>query len=101
MNLNNEKPKLSDVLAANRFIIIVLLGLPIIGMLIAAGLIIYKKPDNMVVVLGVITFVGIQYIIMMFFFMKRVEGMTNKHQKTQDDENKDEKRNFERLQKYI
>ena len=79
MNLNNEKPKLSDVLAANRFIIIVLLGLPIIGMLIAAGLIIYKKPDNMVVVLGVITFVGIQYIIMMFFFMKRVEGMTNKH----------------------
>jgi membrane-anchored glycerophosphoryl diester phosphodiesterase (GDPDase) len=96
--LNNEKPKLSDVLDANRSIIIVLLGLPVIGMLIAAGLIIYKKPDNMVVVLGVITFVGIQYIITMFFLMKRVEGMTNKHQKIQDDENKDEKRNFECLQ---
>jgi len=93
--LNKEKPKLSDVLNANRFIVMALLGLPVIGMLIAAGLIIYKKPDNMVVVLGVITFVGIQYIIMMFFFMKRVEVMTNKHQKTQDDENKDEKRNFE------
>ena len=93
--MNKEKPKLSDVLNANRFIVMALLGLPVIGMLIAAGLIIYKKPDNMVVVLGVITFVGIQYIIMMFFFMKRVEVMTNKHQKTQDDENKDEKRNFE------
>jgi hypothetical protein len=85
--LNNEKPKLSDVLDANRSIVMALLGLPVIGMLIAAGLIIYKKPDNMVVVLGVITFVGIQYIIMIYFFMKKAEVMASKHQKTQDDEN--------------
>ena len=65
MNLDKEKESVSEVLQANRSIVLALLGLPVIGMLIAASLILYLKPDNMLVVLGVITFVGIQYIIMM------------------------------------
>ena len=55
-----------------------LLGVPVIGMLIAVVVIYIKKPDNMVVVFGVILFIAVQYILMMFFFMKRVEAMVVK-----------------------
>jgi large-conductance mechanosensitive channel len=73
--LSKEKPTISEVLDANRFIVMAILGMPVIGMLIAAVLIIYKRSDNMIIALGVILFVSIQYIIMMFFFMKKVEAM--------------------------
>lgn len=55
-----------------------MLGVPVIGMAIASLLILYKKPENMVVVLGVILFVAVQYILMMFFWLKRVESLANK-----------------------
>ncbi len=47
-------------------------------MLIAVVVIYIKKPDNMIVVFGVILFIAVQYILMMFFFMKRVEAMAEK-----------------------
>jgi len=56
----------------------VLLGVPVFGMLIAVALILYKRPDNTAVALGVILFVAVQYILMMFFFMKRVESLAKK-----------------------
>jgi hypothetical protein len=54
--LNKEKPQLSDLINANRSFIMVLLCLPVIGMLITAGLIIYKKPENMKLILGILSF---------------------------------------------
>lgn len=62
----------------NRFLVVALLGVPVLGMLIAVVMIYIKKPDNMVVVFGVILFIAVQYILMMFFFMKRVEAMAEK-----------------------
>jgi len=73
--LSEEKPSVARVLNSNRSLVMALLGVPVIGMLIAVVLIYIKKPDNMVVVFGVILFIAVQYILMMFFFMKRVEAM--------------------------
>jgi formate hydrogenlyase subunit 3/multisubunit Na+/H+ antiporter MnhD subunit len=57
-----------------------ILGVPVLGMLIAVVVIYIKKPNNMTVVFGVILFVAVQYIIMMFFFMKKVEMMVEKEE---------------------
>lgn len=75
---------LADVLYKNRKLVLAMLGVPVLGMAIAAGLIIYKQPSNMIVALGVILFVAIQYIMTMFFWMKRVEKLANK--KTSEEE---------------
>ena len=76
--MSEEKPSVARVLNSNRSLVMALLGVPVIGMLIAVVLIYIKKPDNMVVVFGVILFIAVQYILMMFFFMKRVESMVMK-----------------------
>ena len=57
-----------------------LLGVPVFGMLIAVAVIYYKKPDNMGVVFGVILFVAVQYILMMFFLLKRIESLAQKEE---------------------
>lgn len=82
--MNKEKPSLSQILDANRYLVMVLLGVPVIGMVIAVLLILYKRPENTAVALGVILFIAVQYIIMMFFFMKRVESLARK--KTEQDQ---------------
>ena len=76
--MSKEKPSISQVLAANRSIVMVLLGVPVIGMFIAVVLILYKRPDNTVLALGVIFFIAVQYVIMMYLFMKRVEALAKK-----------------------
>ena len=76
--MSEEKPSVARVLNSNRSLVMALLGVPVIGMLIAVVLIYIKKPDNMVVVFGVILFIAVQYILMMFFFIKRVEVMVGK-----------------------
>jgi len=76
--LSEEKPTVAQVLNRSRSIVIALLGVPVLGMLIAVVVIYIKKPNNMVVVFGVILFVAVQYILMMFFLMKKVEAMAKK-----------------------
>ena len=87
--MSEEKPSIAQVLKKNRSKVMALLGVPVIGMLIAVVVIYIKKPDNMIVVYGVILFVAVQYILMMFFFMKRVEAMVEKEETTQKLENEE------------
>ncbi len=71
------------------YLLMAILGVPVLGMLIAVGVIYYKKPDNMIVVFGVTLFVAVQYILMMFFFMKKIETMAAKEkakESTEEDE---------------
>ena len=77
-DLSEEKPSVAQVLNRSRSVVIALLGVPVLGMLIAVVVIYIKKPNNMVVVFGVILFVGVQYILMMFFLMKKVEAMAER-----------------------
>ena len=87
--LSQEKPSLVDILQKNRSFVLAILGLPVVGMTIAFALILYKKPNNMVIALAVIFFLAVQYIVMIYFFMKRIDSMTN--QKIEDSEIEDDK----------
>ena len=81
--MSNSKPSIAEVLYSNRKMVMALLGIPVLGMLIAVVLLIYKSPDNLIVILGVILFVGVQYILMMFFFMKKIENLAKKEKEEQ------------------
>lgn len=76
--MSEEKPSVAQVLNSSRSIVIALLGVPVLGMLIAVVVIYIKKPNNMAVVFGVILFVAVQYILMMFFLIKKIEVMAEK-----------------------
>jgi len=73
--LTDKKPSLSEILNANRRFIIALLSFPIVGMIIAVGLVLYKKPDNMVVALGVIFFLMVQYGLTVYFLIGRLDTL--------------------------
>jgi len=78
ISLTKEKPGLTEILEANRRFIYALLMMPIAGMIIAVGLIIYKKPNNMLVALGVIGFLMVQYGFTIYFFIQRLNKISNK-----------------------
>jgi phosphotransferase system glucose/maltose/N-acetylglucosamine-specific IIC component len=80
--LTDDSPGLADILKANRTFIYALLMMPIAGMFIAVGLIIYKKPNNMIVALGVIAFLMVQYGFTVYFFIQRIHAMAEKNEKT-------------------
>ena len=73
--MSEERPTVAQVLNSSRSLVIALLGVPVIGMLIAVVVIYIKKPNNMAVVFGVILFIAVQYILMMFFLIKKIEAM--------------------------
>jgi hypothetical protein len=60
---------------ANKRIILAVLGMPIFGMFIALGLVLYKRPNNLPIVVAVIFFLIIQYSVLMIYFNKRIEKL--------------------------
>ena len=85
--MSQEKPSFAEILHKNRVFVLAMLGVPVIGMAIAFVLVLYKKPDNMLVTLAVTFFLAVQYILMMFFWMKRVEKLAaQEKQDAQDTE---------------
>jgi len=82
--MSEERPSLAQVLDKNLSFLMAILGVPVIGMLIAVVVIYIKKPNNMAVVFGVILFMAVQYIMMMFFFMKKVEAMVENEKAERD-----------------
>ena len=76
--MTERKPSVSEIMKANRWFITALLSLPIFGMIIAAVLILYKRPGNMYVALGVILFLLVQYSLMMYFLIRRLDSLGEK-----------------------
>jgi uncharacterized membrane protein len=81
--LAEEKPSIAEVLDANRRFIYALLATPYLGMVIAIGLIWYRKPSNMYIATGVIFFLMIQYGLTVYFFVKRLDSVV-KEDKAKD-----------------
>jgi phosphotransferase system glucose/maltose/N-acetylglucosamine-specific IIC component len=79
--MSKSKPSMIEILDANIKFIYGLLAMPYIGMIIALGLIFYKKPDNMVIVIAVIFFLMVQYGFTVVFFLKRFNTMVKKKEK--------------------
>lgn len=80
-----EKKSLAEILDKNKNLVLMILGFPVLGMAIAFVLIRYRNPDN-ILVLGVIFFVAVQYILMMFLLLKRVENLAKRRAKERADE---------------
>ena len=76
--MTERKPSISEIMKANRQFIIALLSFPIAGMIIAAVLVLYKRPDNMYVALGVILFLLVQYSLMVYFLIRRLDSLGEK-----------------------
>jgi len=76
--LTEKKPSLSEILRANRLFVILLLSIPIVGMVIAAGLVLYKRPDNTILALGVIFFLMVQYGITVYILIKRLDSLARR-----------------------
>ena len=65
-----------DFMKKNRNAFLAILMLPVIGMVIAIPLIIWKSPNNMMVALGVIIVLIIQYSLLVRWISKRIDKMT-------------------------
>lgn len=76
--MSSDKPSLAEILHKNRSLVLAVLGVPILGMALAFILILYKRPNNMLIALAVIFFIAVQYSVMMFFWTKRVEVLAQK-----------------------
>lgn len=76
--MSERKVSVAEILDANRRIIYAILSLPYIGMFIAAGLIWLRKPDNMIITLGVIFFLMVQYGLTVYFLIGRINSMVRK-----------------------
>jgi hypothetical protein len=78
--LTEDRPGLSEIWKTNRRYVYAILMMPVAGMLIATGLIIIKKPSNMILALGVIFFLMVQYGFTIYFFMQRLNTISKKNE---------------------
>jgi type II secretory pathway component PulM len=69
----SEDSIFSDSLRKNRNIFLVVLLLPVVGMVVAIPLIIWREPKHMMIVLGAITLLIIQYTLLVFWISKRID----------------------------
>jgi hypothetical protein len=65
-----------DYMKKNRNVLLAILLLPVLGMVIAIPLIIWKAPKTMMVVLGVIGVLIVQYSLLVRWISKRIDQMT-------------------------
>ncbi len=65
-----------DYMKKNRNTMLAILMLPVLGMGIAVPLIIWKAPKTMMVVLGVIVILIIQYSLLVRWISKRIDQLT-------------------------
>ncbi len=65
-----------DYMKKNRNMLLAILMLPVLGMVIAIPLIIWKAPKTMMVVLGVIGVLIVQYSLLVRWISKRIDQLT-------------------------
>jgi len=65
-----------DYMKKNRNALLAILMLPVLGMAIAIPLIIWKAPNNMMVALGVIVVLIVQYTLLVRWISKRIDQLT-------------------------
>jgi hypothetical protein len=65
-----------DYMKKNRNVFLAILMLPVLGMVIAIPLIIWKAPKTMMVALGLIVVLIVQYSLLVRWISKRIDQMT-------------------------
>lgn len=65
-----------DYMKKNRNVFLGVLMIPVLGMVIAIPLIIWKAPKTMMVALGVIAVLIVQYTLLVRWISKRIDQLT-------------------------
>jgi hypothetical protein len=65
-----------DYMKKNRNVLLAIMMLPVFGMVIAIPLIIWKAPNTMMVALGVIVVLIVQYSLLVRWISKRIDQLT-------------------------
>jgi hypothetical protein len=65
-----------DYMKKNRNVLLGILMIPVLGMVIAIPLIIWKAPKTMMVALGVIAVLIVQYTLLVRWISKRIDQLT-------------------------
>ena len=72
----SETKDFNTVLRQNRTILLAILTLPVIGMIIALLLIMWRAPEKIMVTGGVITFLMVQYLLLVWWITKKMNQIT-------------------------
>jgi len=72
-----EQRSFKDVLRENRRILLAILLLPVIGMVVAIPLIFIRAPQNFAIAGILIIAMLLQYLIVVFFIMHRIDRLTS------------------------
>lgn len=72
----SETSTFKDILKKNSNTILAVLRMPIVGMTASIPLVIWKAPHNMMIVLGVILVLMIQYILLARWIANRMDELT-------------------------
>jgi hypothetical protein len=65
-----------DYMKKNRNVLLAIMMIPVLGMVIAIPLIIWKAPKTMMVALGVIAVLIVQYTLLVRWISKRIDQLT-------------------------
>lgn len=71
----SEPSNFKDVLRKNRYILLAILMLPVVGMAIAIPLIIWRVPGVVKVAVPIILFLMAQYILLVVWISKKMNQM--------------------------
>ena len=77
MLLMSESKDFISILKQNQKILMAILMLPIMGMIIALLLITWRLPERIMVAGGVIVFLMVQYLILIWWITKKMNQLTN------------------------
>ncbi len=72
----SEDSSYKDFMKKNRNTLLVIMMIPVLGMVIAIPLIIWKAPKTMMVALGVIGILIVQYTLLVRWISKRIDQLT-------------------------
>lgn len=72
-----ERPSLKDILRGNRRTIMAILMIPVVGMVVAISLICVRSPENILLSVGLIIPVLIQYLILVYYISRRIDRLTS------------------------
>jgi len=76
MLLMSESKDFISILKQNQKVLLAILMLPIMGMIIALLLITWRLPERIMVAGGVIVFLMVQYLILIWWISKKMNQLT-------------------------
>ena len=76
MSMMSGDSSFKDYMKKNRNAMLAILLIPVLGMVIAIPLIIWKAPKTMMVALGVIGVLIVQYTLLVRWISKRIDQLT-------------------------